>query len=125
MKEESDEAGGLTMRLLKAGETLLHAHAEHAKEEARRDLGRIVSGVVLVATAALVVALALLALQVLAVLALREHAGLAWLHAVGVLAVADLVLALLLGLVGRARLRRPVLRETRKTLKQAIVVLRG
>ncbi len=122
---EDAEAVGLSTRLLKAGETLLHAHAEHAKEEARRDMSRIISGVVLVLAAVLVVSFALLAVQVVAVLALHEFARLPWFHAVLALIGIDVVLAGLLALVGRSRLKRPVLSETRKTLKQAYVVLRG
>lgn len=113
------------MRLLKAGETLLQAHAEHAKEEARRDMSRIVTGIVLVVTAVLVVSFAMLALHVAMVIALHDLAALSWLHAVLAAAGIDVVLAGLFALVGRARLRRPVLHETRKTLKQALVVLRG
>jgi hypothetical protein len=116
---------GLSTRLLRAGETLVRAHADRAKQEASADVSRIVSGVVTLALALLLGAIGLAVLELAALFALRELGGWRWLHAALAVAAANLLVGATLTLVGRARLKRPILAETRKTLHEAIGVLLG
>jgi hypothetical protein len=120
----SDEAG-LSLRLLRAGETLVRAHADRAKREASADLSRIVSGIVTLALALVFGLVALAALELALLFALREFGALSWLHAALAVAGTNLAVGAALTLIGRARLKKPVLAETRKTLHEAIEVLRG
>ena len=121
----TSEESGLSLRLLRALETLARAHAEHAKKEAERDLSRIISGAILLAIALLLAGAAFVGLQLGAVFALHEFARLAWTYAALIVAGANTSIALIVFLLGRARVSRPVMTETRRTLKQAMVVLRG
>ncbi len=119
------EDAGLSTRLLRAGETLVRAHADRAKQEASADLSRITAGIVTLALALVLGVIGLGALELAALFALRELGGASWLHAALIVAAANLALGLALAWVGRARLKKPVLAETRKTLHEAIGVLLG
>jgi hypothetical protein len=119
------EEAGLSTRLLRAGETLVRAHADRAKQEASADLSRVLSGLVTLVLACALGLAALGALELAALFALRELGGWRWLHAALAVAAANSVVGATLGLMGRARLKKPVLAETRKTLHEAIGVLLG
>lgn len=119
------EEAGLSTRLLRAGETLVRAHADRAKQEASADLSRISSGILMLVLAVVLGVIGLGVLELAALFALRELGGWSWLHAALVVAAANLLIGSTLALVGRARLKRPILAETRKTLHEAIGVLLG
>lgn len=116
---------GTLSRAFAAVELLASAHASRAKDEAGRDLSRIGTGAVLLVIGALFLMFTLLLADVLAVLVLVERAHLATYMAVLAVAGANLVLGLSCLLIGRARLKAPVLVETRATLKRAAIVMRG
>ena len=127
MSDEPSEArsDGPLMRGVRAVEVLASAHASRAKEEARRDLGRIGVGVALFALAALLAIPAVLFLHVALVVTLHERSALPWATASAAVAGGDVVLGALAILIGRARLRTPVMVETRATIKRAVAVLKG
>lgn len=130
MSDEKDEpregrGDGALMRGVRAVEVLASAHASRAKEEARRDLGRIGSGVGLFALAALLAIPAVVLLHVALVIVLHERSGLPWATAAAAVAGGDVAIGALAILLGRARLRTPVMVETRATLKRAVAVLKG
>jgi hypothetical protein len=116
---------GTLSRAFAAVELLASAHASRAKDEAGRDLSRIGSGAVLLAAGALFLMFTLLLADVLAVVLLVERAHLALTMAVLAVAGVNLALGLVCLLIGRARLKKPVLVETRATLKRAAIVMRG
>jgi hypothetical protein len=126
MPEETPREGrGVLERALGAGEVLVSAHAAVASREAKDDLARVVSGVVLLAIAALLFSTSLVLLQVLAVFEVHARAHLGWGGAILAVSVGDAVTALLLVAAARARLRRPILVETRATLTRLVAALRG
>ena len=116
---------GTLSRAFAAVELLASAHASRAKDEAGRDLSRIGSGAVLLAVGALLLMFTLLLADVLLVLLLIERAQLAPYMAVLAVAGVNLALTLVCLLLGRARLKKPVMVETRATLKRAAIVMRG
>jgi hypothetical protein len=125
MSDTQTEQTGVATRLLKAGEVLASAHAARAKEEASRDLSRILMAFALFGLAALLLMPACLLAHVGLVSWIHDRYGISIASASGGLAAMDVVLALLLALVARARLSSPVMVETRATLKRAVAVLRG
>lgn len=125
MSEQDDRDAGVTSRLLRAGEVLASAHAKRAKEEAARDAGRIGGALGLLAAAALLLVPACLLAHFALVVWLRDRFALALAPAAGAVAAGDVLCALLLALVARAKLAPPVLAETRATLKRAAEVWRG
>jgi hypothetical protein len=116
---------GTLSRAFAAVELLASAHASRAKDEAGRDLSRIGSGALLLVVGALFLMFTLLLADVLAVLLLVERARLAAYMAVLAVAGVNLTLGLASLLIGRARLKKPVMVETRATLKRAAIVMRG
>lgn len=118
-------AEGTLSRAFAAFELLASAHASRAKDEAGRDLSRIGTGAVLLVVGALFLMFTLLLADVLAVVLLVERAKLALTMAVLAVAGVNLALALVCLVIGRARLKKPVLVETRATLKRAAIVMRG
>ena len=116
---------GTLSRAFAAVELLASAHASRAKDEAGRDLSRVGSGAVLLAVGALLLMFTLLLADVLLVLLLIERAQLAPYMAVLAVAGVNLALALVCLLLGRARLKKPVMVETRATLKRAAIMMRG
>jgi uncharacterized membrane protein YqjE len=116
---------GASSRLVRAAEMLASTHAARARDEASRDLARLGSGVLLLGLAVALAALALLMLDVAAVLFLDARLGLGLGPSAALVAAFDAVLAVMVGLVARARLSAPVMRETRNTIKRAVAVIRG
>jgi hypothetical protein len=122
---ELPEGAGTSSRLLRAAEVLVSAHASRAKDEAARDASRIGTGAVLIVIALGFVFPALFLLNV-AVVFLVE-ARFAWGFPASATAVAagDLIVALVVLQLARAKLAAPVLVETRATLKRVASVVRG
>jgi hypothetical protein len=116
---EGKERGSVS-GLMRAFGTVLGVHVQYAQREAKSDIGRIVAGVVLLVVAALFVAFAVLFGHMALAYYLAGATTLNMMGAVGVIAAGDLGLALLLLLVARSRLNKPVLRETRSLVKQTV-----
>lgn len=123
-RTDSQETG-ILVRGLRAFELLFSAHARVAKLEARADLARILSGLILAVSALGLLAVALLLGHAAAVLAVERRYQWGFPASIGAIAGADVVLALLLFVMARARLSTPVLAETRAMMKKAASVVRG
>jgi hypothetical protein len=115
----------MLVRGYRAFELLFSVHAKMAKSEASRDLRRVVSGIVLMAVAISLVGFALILGHAAAVLVVQRRFQLDMASSIGAVAGADIVVALVLLLMARARLATPVLTETRAMVKKAAGVLRG
>lgn len=124
-REESRGDTGLLMRGYRAVELILTLHAKAAKREAEGDLRRVLGGAVLVAVALLLVMFALTLGHAAAVIAIERRFQWGYPASIGAVAGADVLLAWILFATARARLRPPVLSETRAMMKKAASVLRG
>lgn len=118
MADPESSPQGLATGLIRAAGSLLGVHLQHAQREASGDLGRVVTGVALLAVGALFLLLAVVVGHAAAVYALRTYTVLDWLRAALAVAGGDLLLALLLVLWGRGLLKRPLLKETRQLVKR-------
>ncbi len=116
---------GMLTRGYRAFELLVSVHAKVARNEASRDLRRIVSGLVLAAVALSLAGFALILGHAAAVLVVQRRLQWDLAPSIGAVAGADVAVALVLLLVARARLSTPVLTETRAMVKKAAGVLRG
>jgi len=129
-QEAASHAGGrraldLSGRLFGAVELMVGAHAARARREASDDARRVIGGAALVAFAAALLVPVVLLFDVAVAVVLVEKFELDLAVALAVVALSNLVVGLGAFSRGRARLRAPVLKETRATLKQAALVLRG
>lgn len=116
----ADERGGTTAGLVRALGSVLGVHIEYAQREAKSDIGRVVVGVVLIVAAALFAMFALLFGQVVLAYRLSNLPALGAMGAIGVVAAGDLALAIVLLLIGRSRLDKPVLAQTRSLVKRTV-----
>lgn len=123
MADPDSSTGGLASGLIRAAGSLVGVHLQHAQREATGDLGRVITGVALLAAGAVFVVLAVIMGHVAAVYALRQYTILDWLRSTLAVAGADLLLALILLLRGRGLLRRPLLKETRQLVKRTVQAL--
>jgi hypothetical protein len=106
-------------------ELVASAHASRAKDEASRDLSRVAIGTVLFCLALVFALAAALLVDAAAAIELAERLEWPMPAALAAVAGANLAVGLALGLLARARLRSPVMVETRATLKRAAMVIRG
>ncbi|HTJ85025.1 MAG TPA: phage holin family protein [Polyangiaceae bacterium] len=128
--EEAPRANGgrdldLAGRVYGAFEVLVGAHAARAQREATDDAKRVVAGAILVALAAALMLPVVLLFDVAVAVVLVEKYEQDLALSLALVAVGNLVVALAALAAGRARLRAPVLKETRATLKRAAQALRG
>lgn len=124
-RESGGSETGMLMRAYRAVELLLTLHAKAARREASDDLRRVISGALLMLVALILVSFALTLGHAAAVLAVERRFQWGYPASIGVVAGADVVVAWLLFLVARARLKPPVMSETRAMVKKAAAVLRG
>ena len=120
-----DELGGtgLLAGLLRSLGVLLQAHLQYAKREASTDVGRLLGAIVLLLGAGLLLALSAVLGELAAVYAVAHLLQGDWLGALLVVGAANLLLASLLLLWARAKLRRPLLKETRVLLRRTVTSL--
>ena len=116
----ADDVKGTVPGLVRALGSVLGVHIQYAQREARTDMGRVISGVVLLGIAALFVMLAVLFGHVALAYYLSLATKLDALGAVAVVGAGDLGIAVLLVLIGRARLKKPVLEQTRTLVKRTV-----
>jgi hypothetical protein len=109
---------GIAAGLLRALGTMLGLHIQFAQREVANDLGRLLTGVVLLAIGGVLAVFGLLWAELALVDYLTTHLG----HLRAVLAVAggDLLIGLMLLMRGRARLRKPILKETRALVRRTV-----
>jgi hypothetical protein len=119
---EPGEPGGsgLANGLLRSLGVLLEAHLQHAQKEASTDAGRVLSAIMLLCCSVLLLALAVVLGELAAVYAVAHLLRGDWLGALLIVAGANLLLALLLALWARAKLRQPLLKETRVLLRRTV-----
>lgn len=121
-----DEPGtSVLVRGYRAFELLFSVHAKLARREAKDDLRRVLTAVVLAFVAVALLLFALTLGHVALVLVVQRRLQWDFATSVGAVAGADVAMALLLLLVTRSRLSAPVLPETRAMVKKAASVLRG
>ena len=119
--EQREHCGsGLATGLLRSLGVLLEAHLQHAQKEASTDAGRVLSAIALLCCSALLLALGVVLGELAAVYAVAHLLHGDWLGALLVVAGANLLLALLLVLWARAKLRQPLLKETRVLLRRTV-----
>ena len=115
---EAGSSGGTLFRMLRALGTMLGVHIQYAQREARGDLGRVLGAVLVLILGLLMVFIALLFGHVALVVLLRQQTSLDLLRALGVVAGGDLLVGVALLMTARARLRKPILKETRSLVRQ-------
>lgn len=120
MGDRDGPSPGLVGGLVRAAGSLLSVHVQHAQREASSDAGRMVGGAVLLVAGAVFVVLAVLVGHGAAIHALQQHTVLDWLQSMLAVAGADLLIALVLLLSGRAKLRGPVMKETRQLVRRTV-----
>lgn len=123
-RDSSHDAGTVT-RMARAIELVASAHAARAKEEAGKDLSRIISGIVLLGLALFFVVPVVILLDAAGALYLTGHWQLTLPASLLTVAGVNVAIACVVALVARSRLAPPVMVETRATLKRAAIVLRG
>lgn len=116
---DTDDRGSVS-GLVRALGTVLGVHVQYAQREAKNDVGRIFGGVVILAVATLFVLFAVLFGHVALAYYLAAATKLDMMGAIGVTAAGDLALAVLLLLIARSRLKKPVLQQTRSLVKQTV-----
>lgn len=113
-------AASLVTGLVRSLGTLLGLHVQHAQQEACADVARLVGGALLLLFALLTVGGALLFGELALVYYLAERRAVGWLPSLLVVGGADLLLGILLALWARAKLRRPMLEQTRTLLRRTV-----
>jgi len=112
-------------RAIDAFDVLVSAHAALARVEAKNDLTRLVSGLAFAAGALALTSMAAVLAHALLVLAAESQLGWGAVQALAAVAAGDIAIAGIFLLMARARLRAPVMVETRATLAKASAALRG
>ncbi len=111
---------GTLTGLARALAAVLGVHVQYAQREAKTDIGRIVGGIVILVVAGVFVVFAILFGHLALAYYLAAATALNMMGAVGAVAAGDLALATMLLLLARARLKKPVLAQTRSLLKQTV-----
>jgi len=116
---------GLFDRLTRVWKALALAHVELAKEEASREVDRLVGAAILLAAGATLLLLALCGAHFVGAV-LLEGALDSWPGAIGIVCGADVLLGLVLLLAGRAKLKkRGLMEDTRKRVERTVATLKG
>ena len=106
--------------LVKVTMGLMGVHLEVAQAEVKRDATRLVTGVVLIVASVIFFGCMMLAANAAAIVALSEQTNLALWGAILVVGGVDLLLGVVLVLVGKGKLKGPVLTETRTLVKNTV-----
>lgn len=120
-----DAALDVGARLGRVGKALAAVHLELARRELARDTDRAVGGAIALAVGLSALAMAALLSQCAAVAALVHLAEVSWLLALGVVALVDLTIGAALVVIGKGRLRGPLLPQTRDLVKQTVGAFTG
>jgi hypothetical protein len=123
-EEESPKSDrSLVARVLKALSVLFDVHLEIAQREAKNDLSRMLTGLVLLVMAGVLFGFAVAMLHLAAVFWVHQSRALPWMQSVLVVAGADAVIALLCYAIGRGRMKKPILKETRGLVRKTVSAL--
>jgi hypothetical protein len=112
-------------RIVRVVQALIKSHAHLAREELGRDANRLLAGLCFLAVAAFFAGVVVLLLEVALVSVLRELSGASLFRCLVAAAGINSVVAVGAALLGRARLRAPVLRETRAMLAATATALKA
>ncbi len=103
---------------------MLGLHLQYAQREVRSDVGRLVTAIVLLVVGGLFLFVALLVGHVALVLYVAKAIPtLGLLRAVLLVAGADVLLAMIVLLVGRSKLKQPLLKQTRTLVRDTVTSL--
>jgi hypothetical protein len=115
----------LLSRIFQVAQALFAVHLDTAKKEISRDATRIFTSVVIFLLAFVFLTVTFLLVDVGAVLVLHDVARLEWWSALLVVIGVNAALATVFAVIGRARMKKPVLVETRALAKKTSTILRG
>lgn len=118
--EQAASGGKLWRGLGGALGTMAGLHLQYAQREAANDAGRVLSGVLVGVFGALLLAVAVVMSHVALVVYLLQATQLGLLGSVLAVGAGDLGLGLVLLSTARARLKRPVLKQTRDLVRQTV-----
>jgi len=117
---DGSSEGGTVRGVLRAVGALLGVHIQYARREAATDIGRMVAGIVLLVLAVIIALFALALGHGALVIYLKDATRLTLWGAVLSVAGGDMLLALALLLLGRSRLKRPIMVQTRTLVKKTV-----
>lgn len=112
-------------RIVRVAQALIKSHVHLARAEIGRDANRLLVGVCLLGVAAFFAGVVVLLLEVAMVGLLRELSGASLPACLLIAAAINGVVATGAALMGRARLKAPVLRETRAMLAATATALKA
>ena len=115
----AEQKPGLASRAAGAAARFAEGYVHMARREAKRDLQRVVVGVVMLVAGTMLTMLSVIFAQAFLV-ALLSELGIAPVYTLGALLAGDLFVALILFVVGRALVRQPLLPQSRKVLKDTV-----
>ena len=117
--------GGLFRKLVAVWKQLAMVHLELARDEAKREVDRIVGAAVLLAAGATLLLLALCGAHFVGAV-LLEGALDSWAGAIGIVCGVDVLLGVVLLLAGRSKLRkRELMEDTRKRVERTVATMKG
>lgn len=120
---EIEKSIGFATRAVRVASGLVKVHLEFAKREADRDKQRVISGVVTAIVGGILLALALVLLDVFAVVLVHAETPLALHWAILSVAGGNVLLGGLLVLVGSRSLKKPVMPETRDLVQKTFAAM--
>lgn len=123
MATDARSDDSLATRVVKALSILFGVHLQFARREASRDFGRVAAGLALIGFGLLMLFFALAFLHLASVWWVHQARKLPWVTSILVVCGADAVIALFCFVVGRARVKKPFLEETRGLVKKTVSAL--
>ena len=116
---------GLVRRLLKVWQQLALVHVELARDEAKREVDRLLAGAILLAVGATLLLLALCGAHFVGAVLLEGVLD-SWAGAIGIVCGVDVLVGLVLLLAGRSKLKkRGLMEDTRDRLGRTVATLKG
>jgi uncharacterized membrane protein YqjE len=119
-----DQIEGYFRRLLRLMTVLVDTHLDVAVQEANYESRRLISGFILLGIGIGLVTTAVV-LGIVASVVFAQSLGLSWLQAIGAVAGVDLLLGLILLILGRLRLRGPLMIQTQARLSRSLALLKA
>lgn len=119
-----DQIEGYFRRLLRLMTVLVDTHLDVAVQEANYESRRLISGFIMLGIGVALLTVVGVLAQVMGILWAYDL-GLSWLEAVGAMAGINFVLGIILLVVGRLRLRGPVMTQTQARLARSMALLKA
>lgn len=121
---EQKEKPSLAMRAASAAARYAEGYVQLAQREAKRDVQRVAIGIGMIVISAVLTVLAAIFAQAFLVALLLEF-GIKPVYTLGAMLAMDVVVVLLLLLIARFLLTRPLLPQSRKLLRDTLEILTG